>query len=441
MRYLTSLLLIIIINFLTATQLTVYNDNFALVKDELEMVLEKGTVDFNFANIPQTIEASSVIFSTSNNKLEMVSQNFEFDLANTDKILQKYVEKEITVNTKEGAIFTGELQFFDHSYLGILEKTSGKLQIIYRGEVLNMDLSQLPANFYLKPTLHWKFKSPAAKKYDAEISYLCNDITWEITYNTVWDDEYLQIAPWVTLTNNSGKSFADTKLKLVAGQVQKLSRRRLDSYKNARMMTETAQAPQFQEKSFHDFHLYTLSENVDIKNKQTKQLRLFPTTKVKATSRYIYQTYETKVQSLIVFQNSEKKGLGMPLPKGSVKVYKQDKEDKQLEFIGEDRLNHTPKDEEVEISTGYAFDLVAETKVMDQRKLGRNKVEKDMLITLKNRSEDSKKIFVEHNPSGDWQILNENMKYEKDSAHKIHFTVNLAPDEISKIKWTERVNY
>jgi len=117
MRYLTSLLLIIIINFLTATQLTVYNDNFALVKDELEMVLEKGTVDFNFANIPQTIEASSVIFSTSNNKLEMVSQNFEFDLANTDKILQKYVEKEITVNTKEGGIFTGELQFFDHSYL------------------------------------------------------------------------------------------------------------------------------------------------------------------------------------------------------------------------------------------------------------------------------------------------------------------------------------
>jgi hypothetical protein len=441
MKIITSLLLIVFAFFLTATQLTVYNNNFALVKDNLDMDLQSGKVDFNFSKIPQTIEANSVILNSQNSKLQMLSQNFEFDLANTDKILQKYIKKEITVHSKDGNIFTGELQFFDIGNLGILEKTTDRLQIINRNEVLNLNLSQLPENFYLKPTLHWKFNSPKAQKYKAEISYLCRNISWEVTYNTVWNEKELTLNSWVTLTNNSGKSFSDTKLKLVAGEVQKLSQRFPSSYKNGRMVTESTQMPEFEEKSFHDFHLYTLSEKVDIKNKQTKQLKLFPTTKVDAASKYVYQTFANKVQSLIVFKNSAESGLGIPLPKGNIKVYKQDEADDQMEFIGEDKINHTAKDEEVEISTGFAFDLVAETKVLNQRKLGRNAVEKDMQVTLKNHSDKAKTIVVEHFPNGDWQIFNENVKFEKKSAHKIVFQLKLQPDEISEITWTERINY
>ncbi|MDY6915010.1 MAG: DUF4139 domain-containing protein, partial [Candidatus Cloacimonadota bacterium] len=359
MKHFILILLLVASTWLIATQLTVYNDNFALVKDNLKIELPKGIVDYNFSDIPSTIEANSVIFTSQNKNLTMVAQNFEFDLASYNAILNKYIGKPIRLNTKTERKFNGKLQFFDNNSLGILEETTGELIIINRQEIVNIDLSQLPENFYLKPTLHWKFQSPAFSNYQCEISYLCKNITWEITYNTVWDEKELTINSWVTLTNNSGKSFNDTNLKLIAGEVRKLSETRYSAYKNGRALTESASIPEFEEKSFHDFHLYTLSEKVNIKNKQTKQLQLFPTTTVKANSKYVYSTYSNKIASLIIFQNTKKAGLGIPLPKGNLKVYKKDKIDDQLEFIGEDKMEHTAKDEEIEITTGFAFDLVA----------------------------------------------------------------------------------
>jgi len=378
--------------------------------------------------------------------LEIFSQNYEYDLANSNKILQKYIGKEIEIVSKTDDKFLGQLQFVDGSTVGILEKTTNKLILVKSAEIRNFNLAELPDNFYLKPTLHWKLITKKAGKYPIDLSYICRGMSWEVTYNAVWNDtkNEMEINSWVTITNETGKAFADTKLKLIAGDVQKLKKRygeHLDTRMSFTLESEGKGVPSFEEKSFHDFHLYTLSDKVSINNNQTKQITLFPTAIAKANSRYEYQTYTDKIASKIEFKNSEVDGLGMPLPKGIVKIYKLDEADDNLEFIGEDRIDHTAAEEKVTLTTGYAFDLIGETEVTDTRKISRTISEKDIVVTLKNRSKETKTINVIHYISGDWEILKNNVPFKKEKANQIEFEKTLKPGTTFEITWTERIEY
>ncbi len=446
MKNLMLIFIMLIVLSLFANQVTVYNDNFALVRTDLELDLKKGIQDIFLDDIPSMIEANSVIIKSKKKGLDLFSQNYEYDLANTNKILQKYIGKKIEIFTNTDDKFSGILQFQDHESLGIIEESSENLILIKKSELRNIDLEKLPENFFLKPTLHWRIQAEKAGKYPIDFSYICSGMRWEVTYNAVWDDvnEKLQLSSWVTLTNETGKGFHDTKLKLIAGDVRKM---RDDIYfgrdkkMEPFMFAEGVSAPEFEEKAFHDFHLYTLSEKVSINNMQTKQLRLFPTTDVKAKSRYEYITTSDKVISMIEFTNSDKAGLGIPLPKGVVKIYKLDVEDENLEFIGEDWVGHIPREEKVILTTGFAFDLIGETEILDQRKEGKKIHEKDMAVTLKNRSEDDKVITVIHNLYGYWTIRNENVDFVKKSATKVEFVKELKAGETFTINWTERIEY
>ncbi|RLC52233.1 MAG: DUF4139 domain-containing protein [Candidatus Cloacimonadota bacterium] len=443
------LICLIVVSYISLTavnQVTIYNENFSLVRTSLELNLKKGLQSYYLENIPKTIEANSVIIKPLKDKFEIFSQNYEYDLANTDKILEKYIGKEITIITKSDSKFSGKLQFSDFDTIGLTDSTTGRLNLIKTKEIRNISLEKLPENFFLKPTLHWKLIAPKSGNYPLDLSYICGGMKWEATYNMVWNDEKnkLDINSWVTITNNSGMAFNDTKLKLVAGEVQKISQK-MTREKGERLlqfsMEGTSAAPTFEEKAFHDFHLYTLSEKVSINNNQQKQIRLFPAVSVKANSKYEYKTYSEKVASKIEFINSKKEGLGVPLPKGIVKIYKLDAADNNLEFIGEDRINHTPKDEKVTLQTGYAFDLKGKTVVLDTRKISRKVTERDMKVTLKNHSEKEKKIAVIHHLNGDWKIYNENLSYKKKDANSIEFEKVLKPDETFEITWTERIEY
>jgi len=442
------LALILTFAFLQAEdQVTIYNENFSLIRSSLTLDLKKGLQSYYMDNIPSTIEANSVIIKPLKTGFEVFSQNYEYDLANSDKILQKYIGKEIVVITKSDDKFRGTLQFNDHQSVGIIESTSKKLNLIRVEEIRNFNLAELPDNFFLKPTLHWRLNTKQAGSYPLDLSYICKGMGWNVTYNTVWNDKenILEINSWVTITNNTGKTFKDIKLKLVAGDVQKVQefrqKRHIKEYGLSLDGLAGSSAPEFEEKAFHDFHLYTLSDKVSINNKQTKQLRLYPTASVRAESKYEYQTYEEKISSMIEFTNSKKSGLGLPLPKGIIKIYKLDETDNNLEFIGEDRINHTAIKEEVKLTTGFAFDIIGETKVVLQRKISKNIHEKDMSVTLKNRSSDSKKIVIVHHLSGFWSIFNENETYEKKDANKIEFEVTLKADSTYEVTWTERIEY
>lgn len=437
--------LMIFVTTCFADQVTIYNDNFSLVRTSLELDLKKGIQNIFIDDIPSTIEASSVIIKPQSGKIEIFSQNYEYDLANTNQILRKYIGKEVEVISVTDQVFPGILQFNDYQTIGILDPITNKLTLLNYKEVRNINLAELPPNFFLKPTLNWKLNSEKAGKHNIDFSYLCYGMMWEVTYNCVWnaESEKLDINSWVTITNETGKAFQNTKLKLIAGDVNKIPQYRGGRTTEVLYSIDAmkSKSPEFEEKAFHDFHLYTLSENVDINNNQTKQLRLFPIKTVQAEQSYEYQTYYSEVKGIIKFQNSKKNGLGLPLPKGEVKIYQKDEADDQLEFIGEDRIDHTPKDEEIKIKTGNAFDLIAETMVMNSRKISKNVNEKDIKVKLNNRSTDDKEIIIIHDLSGHWTISKENEPYKKEDAYKVKFIKLLKAGEEAEVTWTERIEY
>ncbi|MCK5051522.1 MAG: DUF4139 domain-containing protein [Candidatus Cloacimonetes bacterium] len=443
MKFKIIILVVFLITCLNAKdQVTIYNENFSLVRSSIDITLSKGIQSYFMDNIPSTIEANSVIIKPLKGNIEIFSQNYEYDLANTSKILEKYIGKDIEIISKDDIKFLGKLQFNDSSTIGIIENNTNKLILIQRDEIRNISLAELPKNFFLKPTLHWRLNAPKAGKFPIDFSYMCTGMKWDVTYNTIWNEDIgkLEINSWVTIINRTGKAFLDTKLKLIAGDVQKIHQQ-IDRRAYAKFAVEstTGGAPDFEEKAFHDFHMYTLSENVNINNNQTKQLRLFPTKTVNAESRYEYITGSTDVQSKIKFINSKKDGLGIPLPKGVVKIYKKDDADNELEFIGEDYLDHTAKDEEVFITTGNAFDLVAKTITVERLKLSNKIIEREMKVTLKNRSRKTKTITVIHNLYGNWSIMKNSLSFIKKSATQIEFEKELKPDEVYELTWTERI--
>jgi hypothetical protein len=196
---------------------------FSLVRSTIEMDLQKGINSYYFDDIPQTIEQESVILKAGKKKFNLITQNYEFDLASTNAILAKYIGKHVALETEEGNRFSGILQFNDRDYIGFIEDTTQKLILLRVSQISHISLENLPENFFLKPTLHWQLAANSAGKHEAEFSYLCKGMGWNVTYNTVFrqDKQELDVNAWVTINNTSGKQYDDVTLKLVAGEVHR----------------------------------------------------------------------------------------------------------------------------------------------------------------------------------------------------------------------------
>jgi hypothetical protein len=438
MKKILTALLVLATCVAIADQITIYNDQLALVRTNTTLELDKGMQDFYFDDITSGIQSRSIIIRPLKSTFTVLSQNYEYDLASSNAIVQKYIGKEVSITTEE-ASFSGVLQFSDGNAYGILENTTNKLILIKSNKVENISLAQMPENFFLKPTLHWLIKAPKQGSYPIDFSYLTRGFSWEVTYNGVWDKEAktLNITPWVTINNTSGKAFKDMQLKLMAGDVHQAPQLAENVfYKAAGRGMAVDEA--FAEESFHDYHLYTLARRVDINNNQMKQFLLFDPVDAKAYPVYTYQTFDTKVLSKIAFKNDTASKMGMPLPKGLFKVYKLDAKDDNLQFIGEDRIEHTPKDEEVTLTTGSSFDLTAITETTDRRRISKAVYEQDFEVTVKNHTEETRTIQVNHHIGGFWEIFKNNQDFEQTSASSIRFEVTVKPDEEKVITWTER---
>ena len=305
-------------------------------------------------------------------------------------------------------------------------------------------MAELPSNFYTKPTLHWSLISAKSGKQPIQLSYLTGGLSWNVTYNSVWDEKKLAMDSWVTIRNTSGRAFNDVNLKLIAGDVNEV-RDEFSSYNRKYAMQMEADfaaagAPSFEEKAFHDFHMYILDQKVSFANNQTKQLELYPLQNIKASQSYEYSTWDSGVNSVIKFKNTEENGIGKPLPKGTVKVYKQDS-DGNLEFIGEDSISHTSKNEEVKINTGTAFDLVASTLVRDHKDLGSRRSERTVQVTLRNNSAEAKTINVLHQLGGNDRITESNFSHTEDTNMKSTFEIPIQSDKEVILSFTVRTEY
>ncbi|MCX8081893.1 MAG: DUF4139 domain-containing protein [bacterium] len=440
--------------------LTVYNQNFALVRDVRSINLKEGKSEIRFVDIAGNIEPASVHFKsiTAPDKCGILEQNFEYDLVSADKLLSKYVDKVISVISQDDVRYTGYLASYDGSQIVLVEdKEKGPVFMINRENVRDIEFPQLPEGLITKPTLVWSIVNNKPGTHDVEVSYITGGINWVADYvAAVSDDEKsISLTGWVTIDNRSGTDYENASLKLVAGDVFRVQRR--EGIVSDMVMKAAAipSAEQFEERQLFEYHLYELQRKTTLKNNQTKQISLLTAPKVSVNKVYTYSGalyswyyYDNwqglqcnkKVGVNIEFKNSKENGLGIPLPKGTVKVYKADI-DKSLQFIGENQIDHTPKDEKISLYLGNAFDIVGERKVTDHKKLAVNLYRDSYEIILRNHKKEPVVVKVIERQWGDWKVVQSSHEYKKEDATTLTFEVNIPADGETKITYTAEYRF
>ncbi len=419
---------------------TVYNYDLALVRDARKFTLKQGASDLRFTDVASQIDPTSVHIKslTAPDKVAVLEQNYEYDLVNADKIFSKYLDEEIQVFAKDGKFFDGRLLSASGDI--VLEKKDGAILTISRALVQNVEFPKLPQGLITRPTLTWQLQTDRGGPHDMEVSYLTGGMNWHAEYVAVADkdDKKIDLSAWVSIDNKSGASFENAKLKLIAGDVNRAAAPQQPYAKvfAARGMAMDA-AEQFQEKSFFEYHLYAMTRPATLKNNQIKQLTLFPTASVSVKKVYKYEGLNDpkKVKVTLEFMNSKQDGLGMALPAGKVRVYKQDS-DKSQEFIGEDRVEHTPKDEKVRIYVGDAFDVTGERKEKENRSLGGRANQQTVEIKLRNHKDSDIEVVVVERFGSDWEISRQTQPFDKKDARTAEFKVPVKKDGESTIEFT-----
>ena len=426
--------------------LTVYNQNFALVKDVRVLDLESGSQTVRIDDVAAFIDPTSVHFAALDHPggVAVLEQNYQYDLADADRLLNRYLNHAVTAVLKDGGIREGTLLSYDGGNL-VLGDGKGA-SILNRGEVRDILLGEVPGGLVVKPTLVWMLRSDRGGAERAEVSYLTNNISWHAEYVSVVNakDDGLTLNGWVSLDNKSGATYENAKLKLVAGDVHRVTAPlgALSFRGEEKVMRMDAAAPQFEERQFFEYHIYTLERPATVADRETKQLALFPSAAAAAKKVLTYDGTQdpTKVAVRMEFENAKKNGLGMALPAGKVRVYKEDA-DKALEFVGEDQIDHTPRDEKVRLYLGNAFDVVGERKRTDYREVSTRTHQESFEIEIRNHKDETIEITVVEHLFGDWTIPEKSQEYVKKDSHTVEFPLTVAANGSAKVTYTVRTTW
>jgi hypothetical protein len=442
--------------------LTIYNGGYAVVRETLPIDLKSGVNQVSFAGVTAQVEADSVILRDIKGKAEfqILEQSYRNDPVSQAMLLSLFEGKALEFvrfeTNKPDRVVTGRVVRSGFvpggEFVEPIIEVDGKLQFSLPGSPVFPSLGD---DNVLKPTLNWKLNSASSGKIDAEVAYLSNGFTWEASYNLVAAEEgdVLDVVGWVTMKNRSGMTFTDAKIKLMAGDVNRAPQSSSMGFGGgsggAAMRSETVVT----EKSFDEFHLYTLGNPATLRDKETKQVEFVRAAGVKAERIYVFegsQQYNRrgvssagKVQVYREFKNSEANKLGIALPKGKVRFYSQDG-DRQLEFVGENRIDHTPKDEVIRVLTGNSFDLVGEHRITNNTEDGSNRVATQTFeIKVRNRKKESVEIRVIERATrgGNWTLTAQSQPHTKKDATTFEFRVPLKPDEEKVVTYTIRYTF
>ncbi|MBM4165967.1 MAG: DUF4139 domain-containing protein [Ignavibacteria bacterium] len=431
----------------TQVDLTIYNQNLSLIREERTLNLKKGISTIVIPDIPSTIDGTSLHFSslTDANAVRVLEQNYQYDLVNQSKLLFKYLGKTIEFvrlneETKKEFTVSGKLL---SNVDGIVAEVNGKIEVNPSGKIV---LPSLPEGLISKPQLQWMIENEKEGEHKTEISYLANNLSWICNYVALInkDDNKLDLTGWVTITNNCGTSFKNAGLKLVAGDVNIVAKD-VEIYPRYQMMElmSTSKEPQFEQRELFEYKLYSLKRKADINDNETKQLELVAGKKVVAKKVFIYDgATKPKVGVYVQFKNEEKSGLGIALPKGKVRVYKKDEDGKE-QFIGEDEIDHTPKDEELKLNLGNAFDIVGERKKTDGKTFGERSAQETYEIKIRNHKAEEIEVQIYEHPGGwrEWEITNWSDKWEKVDQNTVKFHVNVNKDGEKIVTYTVRYEW
>ncbi len=425
----------------SATEVTVYNDDLALVKERRELDLNSGVNRVEYTDVAALIDPTSVMFEDTKNKdTAVLEQNYEYDLVSSQKLLEKFLDKEITATEKEGGTYTGTLLSHDGGV--VLKLNDGK--VVTLSEVTKVEFPD-SADLLTKPTLVWEVYSPAAGKRNVLTSYLTGGMSWRADYivKTSADDTKADIQGWVSVDNGAGTTYKDAKLKLVAGEVHRVAvpAPNYASEMPAEGAVTSEAKDSFVEESLFEYHLYTLERPATLKNNQVKQLSLLSADSVPVKKELVFDVSKNNnVQVVLNLNNSKEKGLGMPLPAGVLRVYKADSGG-QLQFLGEDKIDHTPKDEEIKVVVGSAFDVTGTRTQTNYNKVSSDVWRESYEIELKNHKSEAQKVKIVEHFYGDWEITTSSDTYEKKDAFIAEWVVTVPANGSKKVSYTVERSY
>jgi hypothetical protein len=419
---------------------TVYNENLGVVKDRRRFSVAGGVSELEFTDVASSIDPTSVhLRPLGKSEVEILSQDYRYDLVNTDKLLEKYVDQPIDAATKDGQVKRGSLLAFDGGSL-VIRDPDGSLSILNRAEVRQVGLKELPKGLITRPTLVWKVHAGQAGARDLEVSYMTGGINWHAEYVAVLEENgsSLDLQGWASVENHSGATYEDAKLKLVAGTIHRAPVARPMPYASQGAMRYDM-AAKLEERGFAEYHLYELPDRATLANNEVKQLGLLHASGVRSARKFSYDgaVDGNQVQVKVEFQNEAAAGLGMPLPEGIVRVFQRDT-DGSLELVGEDRIPHTPRGQSVRVAVGSAFDIAAERKQTDLHAIGKGVSEASYEITLTNRRKEAADVTVIEHAEGDWEILKSSLPHQKKDSRTFEFTVHLEPDKPVTVAYTVR---
>lgn len=438
----------------TDVAVTVYNNDRALVRDRRTVKLLPGESALNFSDVAQYIMPETVSLRSLNDpgKLHILEQNYEFDLMSPDKLMEKYVGRKVTLINK-----SADYSFYEQSATllsvnnGPVYEVDGQIYLGHPGIVV---LPELPEELIAKPTLVWLLANDGTD-HEIEATYLTGGIDWKADYvlSLNREETHMDVEGWVTLTNQSGATYTNAQLKLVAGEVNIVRDMPYDAKYMVRAEMALAGAPpMMEEEAFAEYHLYTLQRRTTIAQNQTKQVSLLSGSDVAVQKHYEFRGntnfYSGRIQPLrnqnadvfITFENREENGMGMPLPAGIMRVYQEDRSG-MLQFAGEDRLQHTPRNEEVRLTLGKAFDIVGDRTQTDYSRIGDRTHESEFKISVRNRKDTAVKVDVVEPMPGDWRVIKESQPHVKRDARTAIFTLDVPADAEVELTYRVRVTF
>ena len=472
----------------TSVDLTIYNQNLSLIREERIIKLVRGMNTVTVPEIPSTIDGTSLHYLSlvDPRGVHVLEQSYQYDLVHQAKLLERYVGKEVefiredpqtkseyTVHGKliaTGYVFQPQYGNPVPSYYstgGMIVEVDGKIEVNPVGRLV---LPAIPEGLVLRPQLGWLLSSNKEGQHKSEISYLAGQLSWTCNYVALLgaNDSKIDLTGWVTVTNNSGSSFRNAGLKLVAGDINVVKdAMRYDAVLAGKSMAALeSNAPQFQQSELFEYKLYSLQRRTDVNNNETKQIELTSANSVPAQKVFIYdgladqwrswyrnysyrsqgsfgQQSNAKVGVYVTFKNDPLSGLGIPLPKGKVRVYKRDDDGKE-QFVGEDQIDHTPKDEEVRLYLGNAFDIVGERSQKDfKSNSSGHLVEETIEIKVRNHKEEPVEIQVYEHPWrwSQWEIVKSNVDWTKVDQTTLRFPVKIAKGGEKTIFYTIRYTW
>lgn len=435
--------------------LTIYNQNLGLVKDRREIRLSAGSGELRFMDVAAQIIPTSVsIAAVAGGSLQVMEQNYEYDLLSPQKLMEKYVGKEVKLYQKNPHSEREEVVSATllSTNGGPVFRIGSDITFGHPGRVL---FPGVPDDLIARPTLVWLLDGAAGRTQAVEVSYLTGGITWRADYvvTLAEKDDRADLAGWVTIDNRSGAAYRNATLKLVAGDVNRVQDQAPRLAKTMRAEAMAAAAPPFQEEAFFEYHLYTLQRPSTIKDNQTKQISLLAAEGVPVKKEFVlrgenFYYYnpaggtmgKQKVGVFAEFENRKEHSLGMPLPRGIVRLYKRDAGG-SLQFVGEDSIDHTPEKEKVRVKLGDAFDVVGERKQSEWKKIAADTYEAAFEIKLRNHKKEDIVVKVVEPVPGDWQMLTSSHPHTKGEAFAAEFRVPVPKDGETTLAYRVRMRY